>query len=176
MKTTVNKTIPFKQRDNDKNNNIKPDNKSNVYGKVIPYPRFKKKKEKSVNFIKSNKIFFIILSIVLFFSLIFFIDTTLLKGKIGPTGRPLSINKQTNIAVSDKEFKTYSEILEKDIVSVLSINSKYNISPNSMHKNGDRVYVQGDIHINGKNSQPFDAILDNSNTSSIVINGDEYVK
>lgn len=46
MKTTVNKTIPFKQRDNDKNNNIKPDNKSNVYGKVIPYPRFKKKKEK----------------------------------------------------------------------------------------------------------------------------------
>ncbi|MDB8791748.1 hypothetical protein PN398_13550, partial [Romboutsia sp. 1001216sp1] len=160
----------------DKNNDVKSSDKPNVCGKVIPYPRFKKKKEKSVNFIKNNKIFFIILSIILFFGLIFFIDSTLLKGKIGPTGRPLSINKQTNIAVSDKEFNTYSKILEKDMVSVLSINSKYNISPNSMHKNGNRVYVQGDIHINGKDSQPFDAILDNNNTRSIVINGDEYVK
>lgn len=82
MKTTSGKTIPFKQReDNDKDQLAKAKNNSNNISKVIPYPKYRRRKEKGIKLLRKHKMFVIILGLVLFFIFIAFLDNTLLKDK-----------------------------------------------------------------------------------------------
>lgn len=180
MKNTINKTIPFKPRSSNSENDdkiAKLKNKNITSSKVIPYPKRKKKKEKNINFIKSHRFVFILLFLILFFSLIFFIDNTILDGKVSPSGRPL-ISKSINVnnSLTKDEFKFYSRKLKTQLVKYLDLDSDYKISISSMHKNGDSIYTKGSVNIDYKDTKYFDAIIKNEVISSIIVDGSEYIK
>ncbi|MGL4912387.1 MAG: hypothetical protein ACRC3Y_08140 [Romboutsia sp.] len=179
MKTTVNKTIPFKQRDEDKKNMSSKYkiNTSNSSSKVIRYPRYKKKKDKSVKIVKNNKFIFIILGVIMFFTLLSFIDNNLLKDKYGPNGKPIKSKAQaSSILVSETEFSQYSNIIENKIRSTLKLSSEHTITTNTMHKNGNYIASQGDVSLGKNNTVNFDAILKGKVFSYLVIDGTEYIK
>jgi len=173
--------IPFKQKQSDeKNQNSKykiNNTNSNHFSKVIPYPKYKKKKEQGIKVVKKNKIFLIILGLVMFFALISFIDNNLLKGKYGPNGKPIRFElRASNTLVSEAEFSSYSKIIENKIKDTLHLTSEYTIATKTMHKNGSSVYAQGNISLGKSETTSFDVILKHNKPSSIFINGIEYIK
>ena len=181
MKTTVNKTIPFKQRDEDKKNVTSKykinTSKGNSTSKVIRYPKYKKKKDKGVKIVKKNKFIFIILVVIIFFSLLSFIDNNLLKDKYGPNGKPVKSKAQASTTlVSESEFNQYSNIVENEIRSTLKLSSEHKITTNTMHKNGNFISSQGDVSLGKNNIVHFDAILKDKEFSYLVIDGTEYIK
>lgn len=181
MKTTVNKMIPFRQRQSDeKSQNSKykiNNNNSNNFSKIIPYPKYKKKKEQGIKVVKSNKIFLIILGLIIFFALLSFIDNSLLKNKYGSNGRPIRFQlRASSTLVSEAEFSSCSKIIENKIKDTLHLTSEYTIATKTMHKNGSSVYAQGDISLGKSEATSFDAILKDNKLSSLFINGVEYIK
>lgn len=181
MKTTVNKMIPFRQRQSDeKNQNSKykiNNTNSNNFPKVIPYPKYKKKKEQGIKVVKNNKIFLMILGLIMFFALLSFIDKSVLKDKYGSNGKPIRFQLRTSSTlVSEAEFSSCSKIIENKIKDTLHLTSKYTIAAKTMHKNGSSVYAQGDISLDKSETTSFDAILKDNKLSSLFINGVEYIK
>lgn len=179
MKATINKTIPFKQRDEDKKNisSKYKINNSNTTSKIIRYPKYKKKKEKSFKVVKNNKFIFIIFAVIMFFALLSFIDNNLLKDKYGENGKPLKSNSQaSSILVSEVEFSKYCDIIESEIRSTLKLGSENIITTNSMHKNGNYIASQGDVSLGKNNKVHFDSILKDKVFSYLVIDGAEYIK
>jgi hypothetical protein len=173
--------IPFRQKQSDEknqNSKYKIDNtNSNNFSKVIAYPKYKKKKEKGIKVIKKNKIFLIILGLVMFFTLLSFIDNNLLKGKYGSNGKPVTFElSASSTFVSEAEFSSCSKIIESKIKDTLHLTSEYTITTKTMHKNGSSVYAQGDISLGKSKTTSFDMILKDNKPYSLFINGIEYIK
>ena len=181
MKTTISKTIAFKQRDEDKKALKSKYKINNTYSnnsfKVIPYPKYKKKKEKGIKLVKNNKPLLIVLGLVMFFSLLSFIDNRILKDKYGPNGKPIKSEMlASSTLVSETEFSSYSKIIESKIKEALHLNAEYTIATKTMHKNGSLIYAQGDISLEKSGNASFDVVLKNKKPYSLVINGTEYIK
>ncbi|MGL5330750.1 MAG: hypothetical protein ACRDD7_15890 [Peptostreptococcaceae bacterium] len=178
MKNTANKTIPFKQRNEEKKNTeskykISTYDSKNSF-KVIPYPRYKKKKEKGIKFVKNNKTVIIILGLIIFFSLIFFLDNVVLKNKLGSNPSIIQNKVSSSIQnISEKEFLSYSTVIQNKIKNTFGVTNS-DIKTESMHKNGDTIYAQGSI---SKSEELFffDMILENKKPSSLVVDGNEYI-
>lgn len=181
MKTTVNKTISFKQRDADEKNQsskykINNSNSSNSF-KVIPYPRHKKRKEKGVKLIKNDKPLLIFLILVMFFALLSFIDNIILKDKYDSNKKPIRSELHTSSTlVSEAEFSSYSKTIESTVKDIFRLNSEYIIATKSMHKNGSSIYAQGSFSLDKGENTYFDIILKNKQPYSLVINGTEHIK
>lgn len=180
MKTTVSKTIPFKKRDEDKKNSKYnfDINKNSGSSKVIRYPKYKKKKDKGVKIIKNNKFFVIVLGLIMFFSLLSFIDNNLLKDKYGPNGKPLKSHSRasSSLLVSETEFSQFSDKTESSVRNALKLSGEHSVKTKTMHKNGNYIYSQGDVSLNKDNIIYFDAIFENKQLKSLLIDGKEYLK
>ncbi|MDK2563960.1 hypothetical protein QOZ84_10390 [Romboutsia sedimentorum] len=172
MKTTANKTIIFKQKEYDEKKQTSKykikNNNSSTSSKVIPYPKYKKKKEKSIKLIKNNKPLLIILLLVMFFFLLSFIDNNLLRNKP-------RFNSSSS-SLSNSEFSSYSKIVENEIRHILTLGSKDKVATDSMHKNGESVYAEGNISLKKKENKDFDMILKENKPYSLLIDGTEYIK
>ena len=180
MKSTVNKMIPFKQKDIHKKNqrskyNI--NNSTSSSSKVIPYPKYKKKKENGIKIIKNNKFYLVVFSLILILSVISFIDNNILKDKYSSNSKlPSSELNASSILVSKSEFSSRSKIIEDKIKNTLRLGSEYTIITKTMHKNGNIFYAQGNVSLGKNKTTSFDIVLRDKKPYSLVINGTEHIK
>lgn len=79
-----------------------------------------------------------------------------------------------NQSLSNSEAETYSSIIKKSVQSTLNI--KYQINIEQLHKNGDLIFSKGYFSIPHKGNIAFDMILQNYSPYSLIINGKEYLK
>lgn len=176
MKNSINKTIPFKQRKEERTMskylNLDINNNSS---KVIRYPKYRNKKKNGIKFIKANKPFLIVVLLALIFSFISFFNNKLTTSNSTSSNSIITSNT-TESTLTSKEFKKYSEIINTDIKKSLKITDNYDVETKTMHKNGTLIYARGTVSNTGEDEIYFDAILKNNTITSLVINGVEYKK
>lgn len=176
MKENNDKTIEFKQREEHHISKYKF--KTNEYGKidfkVIPYPKYKKVLKKGRKFIKFKNLF-IILLIILITSAYFLITNKRLSCLIEKkeSSSRSTLNYRT---VSNKDFNTYSKIIESNINTFIPLNYEHSIKTEKMHKNGSYLYAQGVISSSENDNLYFDIILKDDESYSLIINDTEYIK
>lgn len=177
MKNTINKTIPFKQKEEEKriSKYLKLDNNNATSAKIIRYPKYRKKKKNGIKFIKGNKPFLVVVIIALIFSFISFFNNKLMASNSTSSNTTLTSNTAESTLTS-KEARNYSEIISKDIKKALKISGSYDIVTKTIHRNGNSIYARGTVSLSNEDEVYFDAILKNNNISSLVINGVEYIK
>lgn len=181
MKNNIeNKTVPFRQRDEEKkiSKYLKLNTMTNVNSsKVIPYPKFRKRKKSSIKFYNNNKplviIAFLVLSIC-FFS--FIKKNLLLNNSSTDSSKPVSLTNTSKANISTSDYKKYNEIISSNIRSTLSLSGNYEIKSKSMHRNGNLIFARGTVSIPREEPVFFDAILQDNKMSSLVVNGIEYKK
>lgn len=176
---TINKTILFKQRDETKtvSKYINLNTKSNVNtSKIIPFPKFRKRKKSSIRFYNNNKPLVIIAFLVLSICFISFVNNKLMLSSDAYTSKPTALTNTTDTNISTRDYKKYSKIISADIRSSLKLSSNYDIQTKSMHKNGSLIFARGTVSLPKDDPVYFDAILENNKMSSLVVNGVEYNK
>lgn len=180
MKSTASKTVPFKQRDEEKKMSkyFKLNTSTKVNSsKVIPYPKYRKRKKSSIKFYNTNKPLLIIAFLVLSICLISFVNNKLMVSNgTSESSKSAAFSKNNDVTISTSEYKNYNEIIAKNIHNSLKVSGNYEIQTKAMHKNGSLVYARGTIALPKEEPVYFDAILQNNNTTSLVINGVEYNK
>ncbi|MGL6107192.1 hypothetical protein [Romboutsia sp.] len=181
MKTTANKTIPFKQRGEEKKVSkyykINTKNKTLSTNKVIPYPKYRKKKKNGAKFVKHNKPLLIVAIIAFALSLMSFINR---ESKLNDNGlnskHTLSNSTTSKRVLTPAEFKNTSKIVSLQVQNALKLSSNSEVSTKTMHRNGTSIYAQGSVEVPSKGELYFDILLKNNIASSLVINGTEYMK
>lgn len=182
--TNVNNTIQFieKKVEYESKNKISrlSIRKLNKKNKVIKYQEHKKMKvhearrEKILNSViyKFRKVIFSIIII----ALVMFIGTYLWQNFFKPSYIQSNYNnfKVESENLSSSDVDTYCSIIDKSIQSTLNI--KYKINTEQLHKNGNLIFANGYFNIPDKGDINFDMILENSAPYSLTINGEEYIK
>lgn len=179
MKTTANKTIPFKQREEEKKVSkyykINTKNRNQSTNKVIPYPKYRKKKKNGAKFVKHNKPLLIVMVIAFSLSLMSFINKeSKLNG--GSSSHTLSNSSVSKRALTPTEFKSTSKIISSEVQKALKLSTSAEVSTKTMHKNGSSIYAQGSVDMPSRGDVYFDVLVKNNKASSLVINGVEYIK
>ena len=184
--SNANNTILFiekkKEFENNRDNHNSKDNKIVIKDKnakiisLSTYKRLKFKRhhinkgEKHFNIDKVKKRVFLIVILALFL-LIF--ATTVMK-QISYS----SFHSNTFVAQSSKinatETLTYKSIVTR-VVNRYT-NSSYNVYVSNLHQNGNLVYAQGYFDVPKEGNVHYDLILKNDSPTSLIINGNEYVK
>ncbi len=184
--SNANNTIVFTEKkkkfENSKDNHnfhdkIKIKDKNSQVISLSSYKRlkFKKnhfKKEINVNINKNkikNRAFAII--IIALFLLIF--ATTVLK-----QNSYSEVPSNTFVAQSSKINKSDTSAYKTTIKRVVGkyTNNSYNISVSELHQNGNLIYAQGYFDVPNKGKVNYDLILENNSPTSLIINGNEYIK
>ncbi|MGL5346628.1 MAG: hypothetical protein ACRDA3_04715 [Peptostreptococcaceae bacterium] len=180
MKNNIaNKTVPFRQRDEKKMSKyLKLNTITNVNSsKVIPYPKFRKRKKNSLKFYNNNKPLVIIAFLVLSICFISFINNKLLlNNSSADSSKPASLTNTSSANISTSDYKKYNEIISTDIRNTLSLSGNYEIKSKSMHKNGNLIFARGTISLPREEPVFFDTILQDNKISSLIVNGIEYKK
>lgn len=184
--SSANNTILFiekkKEFENNKDNHNCKDNKIIIKDKdskiisLSTYKRLKFKRhhinkgENEFNIDKVKKRVFLIVILALFL-LIF--ATTIMKQRSYST-----IPSNTFVAQSSKinttETLTYKSIVTR-VVNKYT-NSSYNVCVSNLHQNGNLVYAQGYFNVPKEGKVNYDLILKNNLPTSLIINGNEYIK
>lgn len=148
--------------------------------KVIRYQEHKKMKvheARRQKFFNSSIYKFrkIILSIIII-ALGVFVGTYLCQNLFKPSYIQSNNNnfKVESEDLSNSDVSTYSSIIKKSIRSTLNI--KYKINIEHLHKNGNLVFAKGYFNIPDKGDINFDMMLENHAPYSLKINGGEYIK
>lgn len=178
MKTTANNTIPFKQREEEKKISkyykIASKTLSKPTSKVIPYPKYRRKKKNGAKFINHNKPLLIVILLAFSLSLISFINKDVKLNSNSKSMSSTSVDSRRGLTTT--QFKDTSKIISLEVQKVLNLNSNTKIDTKTMHKNGSSIYAQGIVDMPHKGNVYFDVIVKNNKASSLVINGIEYIK
>ena len=76
--------------------------------------------------------------------------------------------------LSNSDISTYSSIIKESVQDTLNV--KYKINIEQIHKNGNLVFSRGYFNIPDKGDINFDMILQSYSPRSLRINGNEYFK
>lgn len=137
--------------------------------------KFKKnhfKKEGHVDTNKNklkNKIFLVV--IIALFLLIFI--TTFLK-----QSSQSEVASNTFVAQSSEINKSDSSAYKATVKKVVGkyTNTSYNVYVSELHQNGNLVYAQGYFSVPNEGNVNYDLILQDNSPTSLIINGNEYIK
>lgn len=119
--------------------------------------------------IKSKKSFLIV--ILALFLLIF--ATTVMRQR-SYSSVPSNTFIAQNTKINTTESLTYKSIVTR-VVNKYT-NSSYKVYVSNLHQNGNLVYAQGYFDVPKEGNVHYDLILKNDSPTSLIINGNEYVK
>lgn len=139
--------------------------------KVISYGISKKKKKIKSVFFKNKSPLFILIVISIFCFVFYSVKSSLPSNK-GVSSEFVSIDPN----VDKDDFDRYSTIIGDSVQSILKFSSDDTITTETMHKNGYEILAQGYFLWEGKKKVYFDITLQGNDTTSLLINGKEYVK
>lgn len=185
--SNANNTILFiekkKEFENNRDNHNSKDNKIVIKDKnakiisLSTYKRLKFKRhhiinkgEKHLNIDKVKKRVFLIVILALF--LLIFATTVMRQRSYSSVPSNTFIAQNTKINTT--ESLTYKSIVTK-VVNKYT-NSSYKVYVSNLHQNGNLVYAQGYFDVPKEGNVHYDLILKNDSPTSLIINGNEYVK
>lgn len=164
-----------------KNKIFKPHvSKSNKEHKVIAYQEHKKmkaykaRKQKisNSNVYKFRKVIItIIVAILIIFVAMYLWQTFYESSHIQSNNNNFKVE---NESLSNSEVSKYSSTIKRSVQSTLNI--KYKINVEQLHKNGNLIFSRGYFNIPNKGDITFDMILQKHSPYSLIINGEEYLK
>lgn len=185
--SNANKPILFIERkkefENNKDNtsNNKINNKKNA--KVISLSNYKRlkskkdhnkkdntKKESNLTIDKIKKKVFLIVILALF---LLMFATTLMKQKSYsqiPANKFVAQSSQ----ISGVDASTYKSITKRVVGKYTS--NGYKVSVLKLHRNGNLVYSEGYFNVPNEGKVNYDLVLENDSPTSLIINGNEYIK
>ncbi|MBU5337559.1 hypothetical protein [Intestinibacter bartlettii] len=139
--------------------------------KRLKFKRNHFKKEHNINIDKSKlkkRAFFIII-LVLF--LLILASTVLKQNSYSEVPSNKFVAQSSEINKSDTS--AYKSIIKRVVGKYTNAN---NISISELHKNGNLVYAQGYFNVPNEGKVNYDLILQNNSPTSLIINGNEYIK
>lgn len=182
--SNANKPILFiekkKEFESNKDNSYFQDNKidNKKDAKIISlssYKRLKFKKshikpERNLTIDKIKKRVFLIVILTLF---LLMFATTVMKQK-SYSQVPSNTFVAQSSQINKTEASTYKSIVKRVVGKYTS--SGYNVSVSELHKNGNLIYAQGYFDVPNEGKVNYDLILKNDSPTSLIINGNEYIK
>ena len=183
--SNANKTILFiekkKEFENNKDNNCFNVNNKKIReknDKIISFSSYKRlkfkknntKKENNLNIDKIKKRVFLIVIVTLF--LLMFATTAMKQKTFSQTPSNTFIAESSQIRAT--ESSTYKSIVKRVVGKYTS--SGYSVTVSELHRNGNLVYARGYFNVPNEGKVNYDLILKNDSPTSLIINGNEYIK
>ncbi|MFR1850200.1 hypothetical protein [Clostridium sp. 1001270J_160509_D11] len=184
--SNANNTILFSEKkkefENSKDNHNFHDHKAlkDKNAEIILLSSYKRLKFKKNHFKKEghvdtnknklkNKIFLVV--IIALFLLIFI--TTFLK-----QNSQSEVPSNTFVAQSSEINKSDSSAYKATVKKVVGkyTNTSYNVYVSELHQNGNLVYAQGYFSVPNEGNVNYDLIWQDNSPTSLIINGNEYIK
>ena len=179
MKTSsVKKTIPFKDKCKELEC-VNSNYKGKLYNilddshKIIPYP--KQKKHDKFKFLKENKTFLVVITIILGFVSLALVNALFPINNVATNKIPDKFTAAKN-SVAAPEFANYNSIVTSSVKNITKIDPNSEVVTQEMHKNGGHVYASGYFIIPSEGKIFFDMILNREQPRSLMVNGSELIK